>query len=70
MINLTLDEDHIIQDVYFTGGGNGSLQEKNKQEIGQKGADVNSKLEGIRCGFKNTSCPDQLSKALRQAIGA
>ena len=37
--------------------------------IGQRAEDVIPKIEGIRCGFKNTSCPDQLSKALKQAIG-
>ena len=35
----------------------------------QRAEDVIPKIEGIRCGFRNTSCPDQLSKALRQAIG-
>ena len=56
MINLTLDENHVIQDLHFTGGC-------------KRAEDVIPKIEGIRCGFKNTSCPDQLSKALKQAIG-
>ena len=60
MINLTLDENHVIQDLYFT---------ISKLVIGQRAEDVIPKIEGIRCGFRNTSCPDQLSKALRQAIG-
>ena len=68
MINLTLDENHVIRDVYFTGGCNGNLQGICKLVTGQKAEDVIAKLEGIRCGFKNTSCPDQLSKALRKAI--
>ena len=68
MINLTLDENHVIRDVYFTGGCNGNLQGICKLVTGQKAEDVIAKLEGIRCGFKNTSCPDQLSKALRRAI--
>ena len=68
MINLTLDDDHIIQDVHFTGGCNGNLQGISKLVTGQKAEDVISKLEGIRCGFRNTSCPDQLSKALKKAI--
>ena len=66
MINLTLDENHVIQDLYFTGGCNGNLQGISKLVIGQRAEDVIPKIEGIRCG---TSCPDQLSKALRQAIG-
>ena len=68
MINLTLDDDHIIQDVHFTGGCNGNLQGICKLVTGQKAEDVISKLEGIRCGFRSTSCPDQLSKALKKAI--
>ena len=68
MINLTLDDDHIIQDVHFTGGCNGNLQGISKLVTGQKAEDVISKLEGSRCGFRNTSCPDQLSKALKKAI--
>ena len=68
MIDLTLDDDHIIQDVHFTGGCNGNLQGICKLVTGQKAEDVISKLEGIRCGFRSTSCPDQLSKALRKAI--
>ena len=61
MINLTLDENHVIQDLYFTGGCNGNLQGISKLVIGQRAEDVIPKM--------NTSCPDQLSKALRQAIG-
>ena len=68
MINLTLDDDHIIQDVHFTGGCNGNLQGICKLVTGRKAEDVISKLEGIRCGFRSTSCPDQLSKALKKAI--
>ena len=68
MIDLTLDDDHIIQDVQFTGGCHGNLQGICKLVTGQKAEDVISKLEGIRCGFRSTSSPDQLSKALRKAI--
>ena len=68
MIDLTLDDDHIIQDVQFTGGCHGNLQGICELVTGQKAEDVISKLEGIRCGFRSTSCPDQLSKALRKAI--
>ena len=68
MINVSLDENHVIQDVSFTGGCNGNLQGICKLVTGQRAEDVIEKLEGIRCGFKNTSCPDQLSKALMQAL--
>lgn len=68
MIDLTLDENHIIKDVRFMGGCSGNLQGISKLVIGQRAEDVIPKVEGIRCGFKSTSCPDQLAKALREAI--
>ena len=63
MINLTLDENHVIQDVSFTGGCNGNLQGISKLVIGQRAEDVIPKIDGIRCGYKNTSCPDQLAQS-------
>ena len=69
-IDLTVDENHIIQDVRFTGGCNGNLQGVSRLVTGMKAEDAIEKLEGIRCGFKQTSCPDQLSKALKEAIAA
>ena len=68
MINLTVDENHVIQDVHFTGGCNGNLQGISKLVVGRKAEEIIDTLEGTRCGFKDTSCPDQLAKALRQAI--
>ncbi len=56
--------DGIVSKVRFTGGCNGNLKGIASLVEGMKVEDVISKLEGIRCGFKNTSCPDQLSKAL------
>ncbi|MBE6005997.1 MAG: TIGR03905 family TSCPD domain-containing protein [Lachnospiraceae bacterium] len=68
MIDLNVDSDHIIQSVAFAGGCNGNLQGISRLVVGRKAEDVIETLEGVRCGFKNTSCPDQLAKALRQAI--
>ena len=67
MIEIELDGD-IIKDVVFTGGCNGNLSGISKLIKGMKAEDVIGKLEGTRCGFKDTSCPDQLSKALREAL--
>lgn len=67
-IDLDIDSDHIIKSVKFTGGCNGNLKGISNLVTGKKAEDVISDLEGIRCGFKATSCPDQLTKALRQAI--
>ena len=66
-IEVELDDDNIIRDVVFIGGCNGNLQGIRQLVIGQEADDVISKLDGIRCGYKNTSCPDQLCRALEQA---
>lgn len=67
LINFELN-DGIISNVSFVGGCNGNLQGVSRLVEGQKAEDVIAKLEGIRCGYKSTSCPDQLSKALKEAL--
>ena len=52
----------------FTGGCYGNLQGISSLVKGQKAENVISRIEGIRCGNKSTSCPDQLAKALRKAM--
>ena len=59
-------EDGIIKNVPYIGGCNGNLQGLCRLVKGMKVEDVISKLEGIRCGSKTTSCPDQLCRALRE----
>ncbi len=63
-------EDDIIKSVSFTGGCNGNLQGISRLVEGMKVEDAISKLKGIRCGFKNTSCPDQLARALESLEAA
>lgn len=58
-------EDGIVKDVRYTGGCNGNLQGISALVKGMPVEEVIARLEGIRCGNKVTSCPDQLSKALR-----
>lgn len=58
-------EEGIIKDVSFVGGCNGNLKGVCTLVKGMKAEDVIAKLEGIRCGMKPTSCPDQLAKALK-----
>ena len=67
MIEIELDGE-TIKDVIFTGGCNGNLSGISKLIKGMNARDVIEKLEGTRCGVNETSCPDQLSKALRQAL--
>ena len=63
-------EDGIIKYVAFTGGCNGNLQGISSLVTGMKIEDAISKLKGIKCGYKNTSCPDQLARALTQLADA
>ena len=65
MIDLEVDGD-IVKSVAFTGGCNGNLKGICSLVRGMKVDDAIEKLQGIKCGFKNTSCPDQLAKALIQ----
>ena len=59
-------EDDIIKSVAFTGGCNGNLKGISALVSGMKVDDAIAKLKGIKCGFKDTSCPDQLARALEQ----
>ena len=63
-------EDGVIKDIQFYGGCDGNLQGICSLVRGMKVEDVLPKLEGIRCGMKTTSCPDQLARALRQVMAA
>lgn len=63
-------EDGIIQSVSFTGGCNGNLSGISTLVVGMKAEEAISKLEGIKCGPRPTSCPDQLTKALKDALSA
>ena len=61
-------EDDIVKDVRFFGGCNGNANGISSLVKGMKVEDVIEKLSGTKCGFKNTSCPDQLAKALEKMI--
>ena len=60
-------EDDIIQNVQFVGGCSGNTQGIARLVIGMKVDEALERMEGIDCGGKGTSCPDQLAKALRIA---
>ena len=61
-------EEGKVKNVSFQGGCNGNLKGISALVEGMDAADAIEKLRGIKCGFKDTSCPDQLSKALDQAL--
>lgn len=58
-------ENGIVKNVKFEGGCNGNTQGVSALVKGMRVEDVILRLENIKCGFKNTSCPDQLAKALK-----
>jgi len=57
-------EDGFIKDVSFSGGCDGNLQAISRLATGMSAENVVRLFEGIKCGRKNTSCPDQFAKAL------
>lgn len=61
-------KDGRIESVAFTGGCNGNLQGISALVKGMMVEEAISRLKGIRCGFKSTSCPDQLAKALESMV--
>ena len=67
LINFDL-VDGTVSNVSFVGGCNGNLQGIGKLVEGMKAEDVINRLKGIKCGMRPTSCPDQLAKALEEAI--
>ena len=68
-INISVNEDGTIENVEFLGGCSGNTQGIAHLVKGMRMEEVADRLAGIRCGMKPTSCPDQLSQALK-AIAA
>lgn len=60
-------EDGVITDCAFVGGCSGNTQGVAALVVGMRVEDAISKIKGIKCGMKNTSCPDQLALALEEA---
>lgn len=68
--SITFDlTDGKVSGVEFMGGCNGNLKGIAALVEGMDAKEAVNKLRGITCGFKGTSCPDQLSKALEEALG-
>ena len=66
-IRLEMEGD-VLKKVEFTGGCNGNLQGLSRLVEGMTYRQLKEKLSGIQCGFKDTSCPDQLVKAVEAAV--
>lgn len=63
-------EGNIVKNVKFTGGCNGNLKGISSIVDGMTVEEISKRLGGITCGFKKTSCPDQLAKAVMQAYNS
>lgn len=69
MIRFDVENDE-VKNVQFFGGCNGNLKGIASLVEGMKIDDVIARVEGIKCGMKSTSCPDQLAQALKAAKNA
>ena len=65
-MEIDLDQNDVIQAVRVVGGCNGNLQGISSLLVGMKREEAISRMEGIHCGSKSSSCPDQLAQALKQ----
>ena len=69
LIDIEMEPDqHTIKSVAFTGGCNGNTKGLSAMVVGQPAEEVIRRLQGIRCGMRPTSCPDQLAEALTEAL--
>jgi uncharacterized protein (TIGR03905 family) len=67
-VSFELDENHRVTGVSFVGGCNGNLKGVAALCEGMLAEDIIARCKGITCGFKSTSCPDQLAQALEEAL--
>ena len=64
------EETKVINDLKVINGCNGNLKGISALVKGMKIEDIISKLEGITCGYRNTSCPDQIAMALKEYLNS
>ena len=67
-MRVEMDDQHVIQSLEVLGGCSGNLQGISVLVKGLTAEDAIQRLKGIRCGFKPTSCPDQLARGLEKAL--
>lgn len=67
-ISIEINDDNVIDSVKFLGGCNGNTQGISALVKGMDVEEAIERLEGIDCGGRGTSCPDQLANALKQAL--
>ncbi len=67
-IELTIDDEGRIEKAVFVGGCPGNTLGISQLIVGMKASEVAERMRGTRCGGKSTSCPDQLARAIDQAL--
>lgn len=67
-VDIEIDDQHIVRSVLFTGGCHGNTQGIAALVSGMKAEEAIARLEGIDCRGRGTSCPDQLARALKEAL--
>lgn len=70
MTKVELNDDHTIASVEVMGGCDGNLKGVGSLLKGMRAEEAITRMEGIRCGRKATSCPDQIAKALAEALAS
>ena len=70
MTRIELADDHTIESIEVVGGCNGNLKGIASLLKGMKAEDAIARMEGVTCGPKPTSCPDQIAQNLRRALTA
>ena len=69
-MRITLDDKNVIEKVEVLGGCSGNLQGISSLVVGMPAQEAIRRMRGIRCGFKETSCPDQLAQGLEAALAS
>ena len=65
-MRVRLDENNVIEELEVLGGCSGNLQGIARLVAGMDVDEAISRMEGVRCGYKSTSCPDQIAQALKE----
>lgn len=68
LTKIVLNEDHTIESIEVVGGCNGNLKGICSIVRGMKAEQVIERFENLKCGFRSTSCPDQIAKNLKKAL--
>ena len=69
-VTFDIDENHVVTNIRFNGGCNGNRKGVAALCEGMKAEEIIKRIEGLKCGMKQTSCPDQFAKSLQKELAA